>query len=74
MFNVIVMMDINPILTVIIYCIIHVLSKNQDLNPPILPHNFWFMGGTFKGKMNQNLVETREAKYGGSNPDSYCET
>ena len=36
--------------------------KNQDLNPPTLPHNFWFMGGTFEGKMNQNRVETREAK------------
>ena len=52
-------------------------GKNQDLNPQTLPHNFRFMGGIFKEKMNRNLIETREAKYGGSDPDSYptnCKT
>ena len=29
------------------------------------------MGGIFKGKINRNLIEKREAKHGGSNPDSY---
>ena len=31
------------------------------------------MGGSFKGEMNRNLIETREAKYVGSNIDSYNE-
>ena len=45
--------------TVTITCLLTYLNmqcKNQDLSPQTLPHNFWFIRGIFKGKMNRNLI------------------
>ena len=36
------------------------LCRISDMNPTDSPHQFWLMGGTFEGKMNQSISETRE--------------
>ena len=36
-------------------------SRISHINPTHLTHLFGFMGATFKGKMNQSVVETRES-------------
>ena len=30
------------------------------MSPTDSPHQFWLMGGTFEGKMNQFITETRD--------------
>ena len=36
------------------------------MNPPFRGHEFWFMGSTLKGKLNQSVSETRDREMGGS--------
>ena len=47
------------------------LSKNPNMSPQTLPHNFGLMESTFGGKVNRNSGRKDEAQSVGSYLDSY---
>ena len=46
-------------------------SKNADLDPHILRHNFWLMGAAFDEKLNRISRRNDDAMYGGLDLRAY---